>query len=122
LSLKKILIILLFALIGWVICAAIMGIGMSILSLETTLIIHLIGGPLAFAILSAIYHKWFNYTKPLITAIIFVSFVIIIDFFLVALVINKSLDMFKSIIGTWIPFLLIFITVYLTGILINKNK
>ena len=120
-NLKKILIILLFAFIGWAICAAIMGIGMSIFSIETTLIIHLIIGPLAFAILSVIYHKWFNYTKPLLTAIIFVAFVIIVDFFLVALVINKNLDMFRSMIGTWIPFILIFIVTLITGLIINKK-
>lgn len=120
-NIKKILIILLFAFIGWAICTAIMGIGMSFLSIKTTLIIHLIGGPLAFAIISAIYHKFFNYTKPLITAIIFISFVIIVDFFLVALVINKSLDMFKSPMGTWGPFILIFLVTYFTGLIINKK-
>ena len=120
-NLKKILIILLFAFIGWAICAAIMGIGMSIFSIKTTLIIHLIGSSLGFAILSTIYHKWFNYTKPLITAIIFISFVIIVDFSLVALIINKSLDMFKSIMGTWIPFTLIFLITYFIGLILNKK-
>lgn len=118
---KKIIIVLLFAFIGWAICAAIMGIGMNILSIKTTLIIHLIVGPIAFAILSYIYHKKFNYTKPLITAMFFTYFAIIVDFLLVALVINKSLDMFKSLIGTWIPFILIFIITYIIGIMVNKK-
>ncbi len=120
-TLKKALIIMLFAFIGWAFCAAIMGIGMNIFSLNTTLIIHLIAGPLAFAILSYIFHKKFNYTAPLITAVIFTFFVIIVDFLLVALVINKSLDMFKSLIGTWIPFILIFILTYIGGIIANKK-
>jgi len=41
--------------------------------------------------------------------------VMAIDFFLVALVVNGSLDMFRSLLGTWIPFALIFLSTYLTG-------
>jgi len=63
-----------------------------------------------------VYFEKFNYTTPLQTAIIFVVFVITVDFFLVALVINKSLDMFSSLLGTWIPFALIFTSTYLTGL------
>ena len=35
--------------------------------------------------------------------------------FLVALVIIQSLAMFASVLGTWIPFALIFASTYLTG-------
>jgi hypothetical protein len=49
------------------------------------------------------------------TALIFVGFVITVDFLLVALVINHSLAMFASLLGTWIPFALIFASTYLTG-------
>ncbi len=68
-----------------------------------------------FTLISLNYFKKFNYTPPLQTALIFVSFVIFVDFFLVALIINRSLDMFKSLLGTWIPFILIFTSIYLTG-------
>jgi hypothetical protein len=37
------------------------------------------------------------------------------DFFIVAMLINKSFEMFTSLLGTWIPFALIFISTYLTG-------
>lgn len=45
----------------------------------------------------------------------FVGFVIVVDFFLVALVIERSLEMFASPLGTWIPFALIFTSTYVTG-------
>ena len=54
---KKLFIIVNHAFIGWVMCAAIMGIGMQIFSMKTTLIIHAIGGPVGFLILSLIYFK-----------------------------------------------------------------
>jgi uncharacterized integral membrane protein len=55
------------------------------------------------------------------TGLIFVSFVILVDFFVVALLINRSLEMFASPLGTWIPFALIFLSTYVTGTLINRS-
>jgi len=110
------IIILIFAFVGWALCAAVMGIGMKNTSMNRTLIFHAIAAPIIFIGLSLIYFNFFIFTTPLETAIIFVSFVILMDIFVVALLINKSLEMFKSIIGTWIPFLLIFVATYLTGL------
>ncbi len=45
-----IVIILVFAFVGWAICGAIMGIGRAVTSLENTLIIHAVGAPIVFGI------------------------------------------------------------------------
>ena len=82
---------------------AIVGIGMSVTSLWNTLVIHAIGAPIIFALLSVLYFRKFNYTWPLVTAAIFTVFVMAMDFFVVALVIQRSLAMFGSILGTWHP-------------------
>jgi hypothetical protein len=111
----QIIIILVFALIGWAACGATMGIGMALTTLKTTLIIHAFGAPIYFIVVSLIYFKKFNYTTPLTTATIFIAFVVAVDFVLVALVINKSLDMFRSFLGTWLPFILIFGATWTTG-------
>jgi hypothetical protein len=115
-NIKKIISILVHAFIGWALCAATMGIGMATTSMENALIIHAIGAPIFFTIVSLVYFKKFNYTTPLQTAMVFTGFVITVDFFVVALLINKNLDMFASLLGTWIPFALIFISTYLTGL------
>jgi hypothetical protein len=47
---------------------------------------------------------------------VFVGFVMAVDFLIVALLINRSLEMFASLLGTWIPFALIFTSTYLTGL------
>lgn len=99
-----------------------MGIGMATTSIENAPLIHAVGAPIFFTIVSLIYFKKFNYTTPLLTAFIFVSFVIAVDIFVVALFINKSLDMFASLLGTWIPFTLIFISTYLTGLYTTKSS
>ena len=119
---KKLVIIFVHAFIGWVLCAATMGIGMATMTLESTLIVHAVGAPIFFAVVSLIFFRKFNYTTPLQTAMIFVGFVIAVDFFVVALVINRSLEMFVSLLGTWIPFALIFASTYLTGVFVLKNS
>jgi len=119
---RKVFIILAHAFIGWALCAATMGIGMATLSMQNALIVHAIGAPIFFTVISLIYFNKFNYTTPLQTALIFVSFVIVVDFFVVALLINRSLEMFASILGTWIPFALIFGSSYLTGHYVRSMK
>ena len=119
---EKTLTIIIHAFVGWALCTASMVIGMATMSLESALIVHAIGAPIFFTIISRVYFGKYNYTSPLRTALIFVSFVIIVDFFLVALIINKSLDMFASLLGTWIPFALIFTSTYVTGLLTLRGK
>jgi hypothetical protein len=121
LSLKQWCIILAHAFMGWAICAVIMGVGMAVTTMPTTLILHAILGPFGFMILSIIYFKIFNYTKPLPTAMIFISFIIFMDAFIVALLILKNFTMFKSVLGTWLPFTLIFLVTYFTGRMIQKS-
>ena len=119
---KKTIIVLAHAFIGWVLCAATMGIGMSLTSLNNALIIHAIAAPVFFAGISLVYFRKFNYTTPLQTALIFIAFVVAMDFFVVAMLINRSFEMFTSLLGTWIPFTLIFISTYLTGLFVIQKR
>ena len=119
---KKIGTILIHAFIGWALCAATMGVGMATLTLQNALIVHAIGAPIYFTIISWVYFKNYHHTSPLITGLIFVGFVIFVDFFVVALLINRSLDMFTDLLGTWIPFTLIFLSTYLTGKFMEKSS
>jgi hypothetical protein len=116
---KKFLTIVVYALIGWALCFATMGIGQAFLPLQTALIIHAIAAPIFFALLSVSYFKRFNYTTPMQTALLFVGIVIGLDFFVVALLILRSTEMFTSLLGTWIPFALIFTSTYITGFYIE---
>ena len=120
--LNKAVVILIHAFVGWAFCAAIMGIGMAVTSLQTTLILHAIGGPIGFIVISLFYFKKFGYTSPLQTSIWFIAFVVFMDIFIVALLIEKSFAMFRSVLGTWLPFSLIFLVTYFTGRLIMKRK
>lgn len=81
-----------------------MMIGMAVTTLDTALVAHAVGAPIFFFAVSLVYFTRFHYTSPVQTGLIFVGFVIFMDFFLVALVINRSLEMFTSVLGTWIPY------------------
>jgi hypothetical protein len=120
-NIMKLVTIFVHALIGWALCAATMGIGLATLPLQTALIIHAIGAPIFFTLVSLIYFKKFNYTTPLETALMFVGLVITLDIFVVALLMNRSLEMFASLLGTWVPFALIFTSTYITGLSLGRK-
>jgi len=112
---KRLAVILAHALVGWALCAASIGIGFLLVPVLAALIIHAVLAPVFFAFVSWNYFKRFRYTSPLQTAAIFVATVVFLDFFLVALLIQGNLAMFASFLGTWLPFLLIFVSTYLSG-------
>jgi hypothetical protein len=121
-KLNQSLIILMFGLIGWALCGAIMFIGMALTpNMQLVLIIHAVGAPLIFGLLTWIYTARFGYTKPWITAVTFLLIVVLMDFFVVSLLINRNFDMFTSFLGTWLPFLLIFSSTYLVARLTQKT-
>ena len=122
LDLKAAVIILVHGIVGWALCGSIVMIGREIWPMDTTLIIHAIGAPIIAAGLSLIYFNFFNYTTPLQTAVIFVGIAILMDLVVVALLIENSFEMFASLIGTWVPWALMFISTYLVGNLITKGK
>jgi hypothetical protein len=113
---------LLHAFAGWLLCAATMGIGLALTTMEMALVIHAVAAPIFFGVVSMVYYSKFNYTGPLATATTFVGFVMVVDFFVVGLLINGSLAMFVSLLGTWIPFALIFTSTLLVGLQNNKQR
>ena len=112
---KQRLILVAHAFVSWSLCTAAMMIPMALVSVEFALVVHAIGAPIFAGAVSWNYYRRYGYTTPLQTALVFVGFVIIVDFFLVALVIERSFEMFTSPLGTWIPFALIFGSTYLMG-------
>lgn len=122
LSFSQIVSILALGLVGWVLCGGIMFVGMAFASLETTLILHAVGAPIIFSTISWFYFRNLRYIPPAQTAVVFLLVVIFLDFFVVALVINHSLEMFQSLLGTWIPFALIFLSTYVVGLLVEGQR
>jgi hypothetical protein len=110
------------ALVGWALCAATMGFGMSLIGLQVALGIHAVAAPLIFAVISMVYFKRFAYTTPLTTATAFVAIVVFMDIVVVAMLVQRSFEMFASLLGTWLPFVLIFASTYLTGAIVQSGN
>ena len=99
----------------WAFCGALIFAGRQATSMETTLIVHALGAPVGAAFFSWIYFSRFGFTSPLVTAFAFVAVSLALDVFVVALLIERSFDMFRSVLGVWIPQALIFTATWLTG-------
>ena len=120
--LQRAVVILVHAVAGWAYCGAIIGVGRQFLSIHTTLVVHAIGAPVGFALISLFYYRRYAFTSPLQTAAAFLGVVVALDLFLVAPVFERSYAMFSSVLGTWIPFALIFAATFLTGRFISPKS
>lgn len=101
-----------FALVGWLICGATIGIGRHSLSMHATLIFHAIVAPLAFWLLAWRYARWFPTISAKRISGTMLGIVVALDAFLVAPMIEHSYAMFESWLGTWLPFALIAVAAY----------
>lgn len=119
---KERVILLVHAFVAWSLCTAVMMIPMALVSVEFALVVHAIGAPIIAGTVAWNYFWKHAYTTPVQTALTFVGFVIVVDFFLVALVIERSLEMFTSPLGTWIPFAAIFLAAYLVGRWVERRR
>jgi hypothetical protein len=115
-------IILLHAFVGWAVCGATIGIAFRFTTEFNALVIHAFAVPIIFGLISLVYFRIFHYTPALKTALIFLIFTMAADFFFAALIIQKSFAMFGSLIGTWIPFALIFLTTFFVGKLVKRRN
>jgi hypothetical protein len=114
--------ILMHAFTGWALCAATLGVGTAVTSQDKALIVYALAAPVIFVGVSLVYFRKFNYTSPVQTAAIFSAYVIIMDLFVEALLIDHSLRMFSNLLGTWIPIALIFVSTWLVGKLVTRSK
>jgi hypothetical protein len=117
---KDVAVAVTYGFVGWVLCGVTMGVAMRVTTLEAALILHAVAAPIIFAGLSLIYFNSLGAWSPLRTAAAFLSVVVFMDVFFVALLIERSFTMFGSILGTWLPFFLIFVSTWGTGIAVRR--
>ena len=113
---------LMHAFTGWALCEATLLAGSSVTSYDNALIFYVIAAPIFFVGVSLVYFRKLNFTSPVQTAAIFSSYVVIMDLFVEALLIDHSLRMFSSLLRTWIPLVLIFLSTWLVGRLVTRSK
>jgi hypothetical protein len=110
-----------YGLLGWAICGATVGIGRQLLSIETTLLIHAIVAPLAFGLLAWHYTKRFPESSAAGAGLTMTAIVVGLDALVVAPFFEGSYAMFRSVIGTWVPFASIAAATYLVGLAVRRT-
>ncbi len=118
---RRTIILLAAAVAVWAYCGAIMGVGMAIMSVETTLIVHLIGAPIGAAIAAWQFQRLVGGIVPHVVAAVFVATALLLDLFLVSMVILKNYEMF-TMMGVWLPMTLIFPAAWLAGLAQSRSR
>jgi hypothetical protein len=107
--------VLILGAIGWALCGSVIGIGRNVTTMQNTLIAHAVAAPIIFGVIAYLYFGRWGHVGPVQTAATFVGIVIFLDVFVVALLVERSFEMFGSLLGTWIPWVLIFAATWLVG-------
>lgn len=120
-SAKRIGLTLGHAVAGWGLCGAAMFGAMAVTTTARALIIHAVAAPIIFAGVSYVYFRFHGSWQPLGAAAAFLGVVVALDLFVVALFIETSFEMFTSVVGTWLPFALIFFSTWCTGLAVRRQ-
>ncbi len=104
------------AIIGWAMCAAAMGALIAGTNPRTALFLHGVAAPFLFVWIASSYFARPTSWSPLRAALAMAAIVALLDFVIVACFLEHSLAMFRSLLGTWLPLLLVFLAVWATGL------
>ena len=108
--------------VGWAACGALMGALLATVSEPSAIIAHAVGAPIIFAAVTAHLFLRSGGRRPIFVAGTFTAIVVALDALIVAWLIQRSFAMFSSALGTWVPFALIFVSVFVTGSLLRRRR
>lgn len=108
------------ALALWASCGGVMAVGRHLWTLDTALRVHLVAAPTIAFLLSALHEWTFPEFSSLLRATLMTGLVVLLDALVVAPAFERSYAMFRSVIGTWLPFLAIFVASFAAGTLISR--
>jgi hypothetical protein len=104
---------------GWVLCAVTMMVLLSLVDLTPALIVHGFAAPGFFIVIAWNYFNAPGARDPLPTALAWTAIVMLLDLVVVAGAIQRSLALFQSVPGTWLPFALIGLASWSTGVVVS---
>lgn len=97
-----------FALLLWAACGTVMAFGRRLWGLSTALRVHLVAATAMSFLLSAMHRLIAPEFGVVSRAAVLVGVAFMLDLLVVAPFFERSWDMFRSFIGTWAPFALMF--------------
>jgi Na+-transporting NADH:ubiquinone oxidoreductase subunit NqrD len=105
-------------LVLWGACGAVIAIGRRLWTLDTTLRVHLAAAPIISFVVSAMHKIIAPDFGVVLRAIVLTGLVVMLDAVVVAPLFERSYAMFRSLMGTWLPFAAIFFASVAAGLLV----
>lgn len=105
----------LHGLTGSALCAVTMGVLEWTTTSTVALVSHAVAAPVIFSVVAGSYFRKRGAREPMPTALAFVGIVALLDLVVVAGLFQRSLAIFGSLAGTWLPFALIFAVTWVIG-------
>jgi len=110
--------LILLAFVLWAACGGVIAIGRRVWTMQTTLVVHLFAAA-AFAFAAAAVHKLLAPDVDAIArAAAMTGLIVALDALVVAPLFERSYAMFRSALGTWVPFAAIFLACWAAGALV----
>ena len=106
------------ALVLWGACGGVMTIGRRLWSVDTALRVHLVAAPIMAFLASAAHTMLAPEFSPVLRAAAITGLVVVLDAAIVAPLFERGYAMFRSVIGTWLPFGAIFLASWAAGIVV----
>lgn len=107
--------LLAYGVVGWGLCAALTMALSQLSSIGVALVARAVFAPLVFLSISIRYFHPAGAREPLPTALFWSAIIAVLDAALVVGAVNGDFAKFTSIVGTWLPYSLVFVTTWLTG-------
>ena len=118
---QGLLVLVPFALLGWLLCGGVMAVGTVLFPIQTALWIHAAAIPVIFGVITFVYYSRQRYFDPLVVGAVFVVVVLVMDLVVVAYLVLGSFEMFQGLLGVWVPLGLIFFSTYLAGLYATRR-
>ena len=104
------------ALVLWGACGGVIAIGRKLWSIHKTLRVHLIAAAIVAFLVAAAHRALAPDFDPLVRAAAITAIVMLLDALVVSPLFERSYAMFRSVIGTWLPFAAIFAACWAAGV------
>ncbi len=92
---------------AWTACALTMAASTTLVSTDSALVIHALFTLVWFALAAGLYRRGHRWPGPNAIALTNLATVVVLDVAVAGLV-HRSLEMFDSVMGTWLPYALVF--------------
>ena len=110
--------LIVLALVVWAACGGVIAIGRRVWTMQTTLVVHLCAAA-AFAFAAAAAHKLMAPDFDIVgRAAAMTGLIIALDALVVAPLFERSYAMFRSALGTWVPFAAMFLASWVAGVVV----